>query len=33
LAALAGEPFSSVRELSRLTCLPRSTVQGAQAPD
>jgi hypothetical protein len=26
LAALADYPFSSVRELSRLTCLPRSTV-------
>jgi hypothetical protein len=26
LTALADEPFSSVRELSRLTCLPRSTV-------
>jgi hypothetical protein len=26
LTALADDPFSSVRELSRLTCLPRSTV-------
>jgi uncharacterized membrane protein len=26
LKALANGPFSSVRELSRLTCLPRSTV-------
>jgi hypothetical protein len=33
LTTLADCPFSSVRELSRLTCLPRSTVHGAQAPD
>jgi hypothetical protein len=33
LTALADDPFSSVRELSRPTCLPRSTVHGAQAPD
>jgi hypothetical protein len=33
LTALADDPFSSVRELSRLTCLPRSTVHGAQATD
>jgi hypothetical protein len=33
LTALADEPFSSVRELSQLTFLPRSTVHGAQAPD
>jgi hypothetical protein len=26
LTALADEPFSSVRKLSRLTCLPQSTV-------
>jgi hypothetical protein len=26
LTALADYPFSSVRELSQLTCLPRSTV-------
>jgi hypothetical protein len=26
LTALADDPFSSVRELSRLTCFPRSTV-------
>jgi hypothetical protein len=31
--ALADDPFSSVRELSQLTCLPRSTVDDAQAPD
>jgi hypothetical protein len=29
LRALADYPFSSVRELSRLTCLPRSMVRGA----
>jgi hypothetical protein len=33
LTGLADDPFSSVRELSRLTCLPRSTVHGARAPD
>jgi hypothetical protein len=33
LTALADCPFSSVRELSRLTCAPRSTGHGAQAPD
>jgi hypothetical protein len=33
LTALADEPCSSVRELSQLTCLPRSTVHRAQAPD
>jgi hypothetical protein len=33
IAALVDEPFSSVRELSRLTCLPWSTVHGAQAPN
>jgi hypothetical protein len=31
--ALADYPFPSVRELSRPTCLPRSTGHGAQAPD
>jgi hypothetical protein len=33
LTALADYPFSSVRKLSPLTCLLRSTVHGAQAPD
>jgi hypothetical protein len=33
LTALADDPFSWVRELSRRTCLPRSTVHDAQAPD
>jgi hypothetical protein len=33
LTALADDAFSSVWELSQLTCLPRSTVHGAQAPD
>jgi hypothetical protein len=33
LTVLAEEPFSSVPELSRLTCPPRSTVHGARAPD
>jgi hypothetical protein len=33
LIALPDDPFSSVRELSRLTCLPQSTVHGAQVPD
>jgi hypothetical protein len=33
LTARADDPFSSVRELSRLMCLPRSTVHGTQAPD
>jgi hypothetical protein len=33
LKALADYRFSSVRELSRLICLPRSMVHGAQAPD
>jgi hypothetical protein len=33
LAALADYPFSPVPELSQLTCLPHSTVHGAQAPD
>jgi hypothetical protein len=33
LTALADDPFSSVQELSQLTCLPRSTVHRAQAPD
>jgi hypothetical protein len=33
LTALADHPFSSVRELSQLTSLPRSTGHGAQAPD
>jgi hypothetical protein len=31
LTTLADHPFSSVRELSRVTCLLRSTVHGAQA--
>jgi hypothetical protein len=33
LTALADYPFSSVRELSRLTSLPRSAVHDAQAPE
>jgi hypothetical protein len=33
LKALADDPFSSVRELSRLTWPPRATVDSAQAPD
>jgi hypothetical protein len=33
VAALVEYPFSLVPELSRLTCLPRSTVHAAQAPD
>jgi hypothetical protein len=32
LTVLADDSFSSVRELSRLTWLRRSTVHGAQAP-
>jgi hypothetical protein len=30
LTTLADDPFSSVRELSRLSCLPRSTVDGSR---
>jgi hypothetical protein len=33
LTALADYPFSPVRELSRLTCLPRSTIHDVQGPE